>query len=79
MKKKDKRTAKKQLKKHWKQQELEKLQAVREILGEINYHAEQVGISLRHLANAIDNARSYHLSEEQPATAQRYKEALKGK
>ena len=41
-----------------------KLMVVRKFLEEINYHCEQVSITLRHLANAIDNVRSYHLGEE---------------
>lgn len=41
-----------------------KLQVVREFLEEVNYHAEQVSIALRHLANAIDNVRSYHLARK---------------
>lgn len=43
-----------------------KLQVVREFLEEVNYHAEQVSIALRHLANAIDNVRAYHLDGEKP-------------
>jgi chromosomal replication initiation ATPase DnaA len=56
---------------------IKKLDVVREFLDEINYHAEQVSITLRHLANAIDNVRSYHLDKEQPATEQTYQAALK--
>lgn len=66
MKKKLKPKAKKQLKRA----------QVREYLDEINYHAEQVSITLRHLANAIDNVRSYHLGAEQPATQQTYQAAV---
>lgn len=45
---------------------LKKVQVVREFLEEVNYHAEQVSIALRHLANAIDNVRAYHLDKERP-------------
>jgi hypothetical protein len=63
MKKTKKLKAKKQLKKYFKEKDKQtkKTQVVREFLDEVNYHAEQVSISLRHLANAIDNVRSYHL------------------
>jgi hypothetical protein len=44
-----------------------KQEKVREFLEEVNYHAEQVSIALRHLANAIDNVRSYHLDKEKPS------------
>jgi Mg2+ and Co2+ transporter CorA len=66
MKKAEKLKAKKQLKKYFRKRDKEtkKTQVVREFLEEVNYHAEQVSISLRHLANAIDNLRSYHLGEE---------------
>ena len=53
-----------------------KAQVVREYLEEINYHAEQVSITLRHLANAIDNVRSYHLGKEVPATEETYRAAV---
>lgn len=50
-----------------KEKKLKKVQVVREFLEEVNYHAEQVSIALRHLANAIDNVRSYHLDKEKPS------------
>ena len=56
----------------------EKVQAAQTFLEEINYHTEQLTIALRHLANAIDNVRSSHLGEEQPATEKTYKAAVKG-
>ena len=69
MKKKHRLAAKKDLKKHLKKRikKQTKEQVVREFLEEVNYHAEQVSIALRHLANAIDNVRSYHLDKEKPS------------
>lgn len=58
---------KKKLKLKAKEKKLKKVQVVREFLEEVNYHAEQVSIALRHLANAIDNVRSYHLDKEKPS------------
>jgi hypothetical protein len=58
--------AKRKLKAKAKAEKQRKLQVVREFLEEVNYHAEQVSIALRHLANAIDNVRAYHLDGEKP-------------
>jgi hypothetical protein len=59
--------AMKKAKRKLKAKKQKKLQVVREFLEEVNYHAEQVSIALRHLANAIDNVRSYHLDKEKPS------------
>ena len=60
-----------------KAKKIKKVQVLHEYLEEVNYHAEQVSITLRHLANAIDNVRSYHLGKEVPATEETYKAAVK--
>jgi hypothetical protein len=37
---------------------------VRAWLTDVNQHCAQLSVALRHLADTIDNVRSYHLGEE---------------